>query len=124
MRAEASPVQLDPSLAGAIHNLQARLGSIRIALTAVIGLDLDPDTRALMLTTASEESVRASAELAAIGALATCVMNPVEAAPCDAAAALRDAADAARIAGLDVALATTTSLPAHASDAALRYALP
>ena len=92
----------NPALSGAIHDLQARLGSIRIAVTAVAGLDLDAETRNEMLTSASDESVRASAELAGIGALALWALDPSEPVACDLTAALRDAAETARLAGIDV----------------------
>lgn len=92
----------NPALAGAIHDLQARLGSIRIAVTAVAGLDLDNQTRNEMLTSASDESVRASAELAGVSALATCLLDASAPEQCDLVAALDAAADTARLAGLDV----------------------
>jgi len=91
-----------PSIAGAIHDLQARLGSIRIAVTAVAGLELDEQTRNDMLTSASDESVRASAEVAGIGALAELSINPTAAAARDIGAALREAADTATLAGIEV----------------------
>ena len=90
------------SIAGAIHDLQARLGSIRIAVTAVVGLDLDDETESMMLTSAAEESVRASAELACVGALTKCLLDESEPVPCDLAAALDQAVEAARLADLDV----------------------
>jgi hypothetical protein len=91
------------SLAAAIHDLHARLGSIRIAVTAVAGLELDIETRNEMLNSASDESVRASAELAAIAALTTCLLDDSEPAPCDVAVALSTAAQAARLVGIEVA---------------------
>ncbi len=90
------------SLSGAIHDVQARLGSIRIAVTAVAGLDLDAETRHDMLTNASDESLRASAELAGVSALATCLLDGGAAEPCDVAAAVETAAEVARLGGLDV----------------------
>ena len=93
---------LNPALAGAIHDLQARLGSIRIAVSAVAGLDLDAETRSEMLTSASEESVRASAELVGIGALAACALDASESEQCDIAEALQNASETARLAGLDI----------------------
>lgn len=106
------------SLAGAIHDLQARLGSIRIAVTAVAGLDLDDETQSMMLTSAADESVRASAELACIGALARCLLDRSDPAPCDIAAALNDAAESARMAGLDV----QTTVPPLGERAAMAHA--
>ncbi|MEY2419782.1 MAG: hypothetical protein QOG90_2462 [Actinomycetota bacterium] len=111
-------------LAGAIHDLQARLGSIRIAVTAVAGLDLDEETRREMLTSASDESVRASAELAGVSALATCLLDNSPTEPCDLAAALQSAADAARLAGLAVDLQTDGATMATVSPARLQAVMP
>ena len=69
----------------------ARLGDFRVAVSAVASLDLDPGTRAEMLSTATDESVRASAELATLGALATCLLTPAPATDTDLVAALDDA---------------------------------
>ena len=102
LRVESWSVASNAALARAIHDLQARLGSIRIAVTAVAGLDLDEETRREMLTSASEESVRASAELTAIGALATCLLDPAPASECDVREAAQSAAATARLGGLDV----------------------
>jgi hypothetical protein len=82
--------------------LQARLGSIRIAVTAVTGLELDTETRNEMLTSASEEAVRASAELAGIGALAELAISDSPMTTCDLDTALRSGVDAAKLAGLDI----------------------
>jgi hypothetical protein len=91
------------SLGRAIHDLHARLGSIRMAVTAVAALELDAETEASMLTTASEESVRAAAELSAIGALTTCLLDgPGEVGAHDVAAELEAAAEAARLAGFEI----------------------
>jgi hypothetical protein len=104
--------------------LQARLGSIRIAVTAVAGLVLDEETRNEMLASASEESVRASAELAGVSALATCLLDDSAAEPCDLGAALQAAADSARLAGLDVSIAGAEGVSVQASRVRLEYALP
>lgn len=112
------------SLARAIHDLHARLGSIRMAVTAVAGLELDAETRSAMLTTASEESVRAAAELGGLAALTTCLFDHSDLAPCDVAGALVDAADSARLAGLDVALSTNGPVMAQVRVARLRAVLP
>jgi hypothetical protein len=112
------------SLAGAIHDLQARLGSIRIAVTAVAGLDLDEETRKEMLTSASDESVRASAELAAVSALATCLLDRAASEECDVSAALEAASDAARLAGLDIEIDTHAKPVVTVSAERLAVALP
>jgi hypothetical protein len=112
------------SIAGAIHDLQARLGSIRIAVTAVAGLDLDAETRTMMLNSAAEESVRASAELACVGALTKCFLDQSDPGPCDVAAALDAAAEAARMAGLDVRLDSGGTAIAHTRLPRLEAALP
>jgi hypothetical protein len=117
-------VAKNPLLAGAIHDLQARLGSIRIAVTAVAGLDLDEETRREMLTSASEESVRASAELAGVSALATCLLDDSPTEQCDVGAALQAAADAARLAGLDIDLRAQDTLVADVSAVRLAAVLP
>lgn len=115
---------LTPSLSGAIHDLQARLGSIRIAVTAVAGLDLDEETRNEMLTSASEESVRAASELAGVSALAACALDATGPERVDLAASLRDAAAAARLAGLMVELPDDVAAAAHASAARVRVVVP
>ena len=112
------------SLAGAIHDLHARLGSIRMAVTAVAGLELDAETRSFMLTTASEESVRAAAELAGLGALMTCLLDQSDVASCDVAAAFADAAEAAHLAGLAVDVLTNGPLLVDVRVARLRAVLP
>lgn len=89
----------EASLAEAIHDLQARLGSIRIAVTAVLGLDLDADTRNDMLMSASNEALRASAELAAIGALAACTPDRITVAVSEA---LHTSARVAQLGGVEV----------------------
>jgi hypothetical protein len=99
-----------PSIAGAIHDLQARLGSIRIAVTAVVGLDLDEQTRTEMLTSAADEAMRASGELAGIGALAELSINPCEPVARDIGAAVREAADTAKLAGLAVDVTADTAV--------------
>ena len=114
----------NPLLAGAIHDLQARLGSIRIAVTAVAGLDLDEETRHDMLTSASEESVRASAELAGVSALATCLLDDSAPEQCDVGAALQDAAGAARLAGLDIEVRADGDFVATVSAVRLAAVLP
>jgi hypothetical protein len=117
-------VPKNAALAGAIHDLQARLGSIRIAVTAVAGLDLDKETRDDMLTSASDESLRASAELAAISALATCLLDDTPPQECDVRAALDQAADATRLAGLVVDVHATDAPPARVSPDRLGVVLP
>jgi hypothetical protein len=112
------------SIAGAIHDLQARLGSIRIAVTAVVGLDLDEETESMMLTSAAEETVRASAELACVGALMKCFLDESEPAACDIAAALDEAAQAARMANLDVRTAANGGATVNAATARLQAGLP
>jgi hypothetical protein len=116
----------DPdALRGAVHDLHARLGSIRIAVTAVAGLDLDAETRTSMLNSASDEAVRASAELTCVAALATCLLDTSDVAPCDVAAALHVAADAARLAGFEVTFdAPNDVMMASARVARLRSVLP
>jgi hypothetical protein len=114
----------NPLLAGAIHDLQARLGSIRIAVTAVAGLDLDEETRREMLNSASDESVRASAELAGVSALATCLLDDSTAEECDVHAAVVAAADNARLAGLDIEVTGSTAVTANVRRARLEAALP
>jgi hypothetical protein len=117
-------VAVNAPLAGAIHDLQARLGSIRIAVTAVAGLDLDEETRRDMLTSASDESVRASAELAGVSALATCLLDDSPPEQCDIAAALRTAAEAARLAGLGTEVHADGAVLTTVSPARLAAVLP
>ena len=114
----------NPLLAGAIHDLQARLGSIRIAVTAVAGLDLDEETRRDMLTSASDESMRASAELAGVSALATCLLDDSSPEECDMHAALVAAADNARLAGLDIEVKGTEGVMTTVRRERLEVALP
>jgi hypothetical protein len=114
----------DASLAGAIHDLQARLGSIRIAVTAVAGLDLDEETRNEMLTSASDESVRASAELAGVSALTTCLLDDSASEPCDVVAALQAATDTARLGGLDIHVDAQANPTTTASKERLAVVLP
>jgi hypothetical protein len=111
-------------LAGAIHDLQARLGSIRIAVTAVAGLDLDEETRRDMLDSASDESMRASAELAGVSALATCLLDDSPDEECELDTALQAAADSARLAGLDVSVVGADGVTVTVSRERLTYALP
>lgn len=96
------------------------MGSIRIAVTAVASLDLDAETRTDMLTSAADESVRASAEVAAIGAYAHLLLAPESRAQTDVTAAVHDAAAMARLAGLDVSVsgpdgATALAASSHAA---------
>lgn len=88
-------------LGSAVHDLHARLGSINIAVTAVTELGLDGDLRDQMLTTASEEVVRASAELACIGALAACLVDHLDSERVDLGALITDVTEVARLSGLD-----------------------
>jgi hypothetical protein len=111
-------------LAGAIHDLQARLGSIRIAVTAVAGLDLDEETRREMLTSASDESMRASAELSGVSALATCLLDDSPDEECELDPALQAAADSARLAGLDVSVVGADGVSVTVSRERLTYSLP
>jgi hypothetical protein len=104
--------------------LQARLGSIRIAVTAVAGLDLDEELRNDMLLSASEESVRASAELAGISALTTCLLDDAPPQECDVGAALSVAADTARLAGLSVDIQATDTPAVRVSPERLSVVLP
>lgn len=115
---------LNPSLAGAIHDLQARLGSIRIAVSAVAGLDLDAETRTEMLTSASEESVRASAELVGVGALTACALDTSASERCDVAAVVTEAADTARLAGLRIEARVDGPAIVEGHMARLHVALP
>jgi hypothetical protein len=117
-------VPVNAPLAGAIHDLQARLGSIRIAVTAVAGLDLDEQTRHEMLTSASDESVRASAELACVSALATCLLDDSPPEECDITAALQTASEAARLAGLDIEIHAEGAARASVSPTRLAAVLP
>lgn len=95
-----------------------------MAVTAVAGLELDAETRSFMLTTASEESVRAAAELAGLAALTTCLLDSSDVVSCDLASALTDAADSARLAGLEVDLSADGPVLAHVRVASLRAVLP
>jgi len=117
-------VAKNASLAGAIHDLQARLGSIRIAVTAVAGLDLDEETRREMLTSAGEESARASAELSGVSALAQSLLDASLPEDCDLGGALQAAADSARLAGLDVEITGADGVVISARKARLELALP
>ena len=114
----------NPLLAGAIHDLQARLGSIRIAVTAVAGLDLDEETEHEMLTSASDESMRASAELSGVSALATCLLDDSTPEECDVHAALVAAADNARLGGLVIDVDGGEGVTTTVRRARLEAALP
>jgi hypothetical protein len=116
-------MQITPSLAGAIHDLHARLASIRIAVSAVAGLDLDEDTRSSMLNSASEESARAAAELSAVGALVRCVLDDTDPTSCDLGALLHDAAATARLSGLDVDCQAHAA-QVHARTSRIEFVLP
>lgn len=124
MRVGGRSVALNASLSGAIHDLQARLGSIRIAVSAVAELDLDDHTRNEMLTSASEESVRASAELSGISALTACLLDGSAATRCDVAATVLDAVDTARLAGLTIEVSAVGQATADVNEHRLRVALP
>jgi hypothetical protein len=106
-----------------IHALHARLGSIHIAVTAVTELGLDGEPRDEMLTTAADESVRAAAELSAIGSLVTCVLATEEETQCNVAAVIRDVATTARLGGRTVEIATLDDGTVLAGPEALRDAL-
>lgn len=93
-------------------------------MTAVAGLDLDAETRSSMLTSASEESVRASAELAAIGALAACALDNSDVDQCDLNITLREAADIARLTGIDIDVAETGAAVAPARPERVRVVFP
>ena len=101
---------VSPELSGAVHDLNARLGSILMAVSAVAELELDAETRTSMLTTAAGETIRASAEVAAIVALTFCALDDSETAACDLAAALSTAANTVRLHGIEVD--TTATVPA------------
>lgn len=115
---------LNASLSKAIHDLQARLGSIRIAVSAVAELDLDEPTRNEMLTSASEESVRASAELSGISALTACLLDGSGVTRCDVAATILEAVDSARLAGLTIEVSGDAKATSEVNEVRLRAAVP
>lgn len=113
-----------PELSGAVHDLNARLGSILMAVSAVAELDLDEETRTSMLTTAAGETIRASAEVAAIVALTVCALDGSEAGTCDFAASLSTAANTVRLHGIEVGTAATAPAVVRASAERVDAALP
>jgi hypothetical protein len=77
-----------------------------------------------MLNSASDESMRASAELAGVSALATCLLDDSPDDHCELGTALQAAADSARLAGLDVSVEGADGLSVRASRERLTYSLP
>lgn len=107
----------------AVHDLQTRLGSVHIAITAVCDLDFEPKTQAEMLETASEETLRASAEVGAIANLASCLLDDTEPAARDIAGELIDVVELCRLTGLDAQVVSSVPAVVRTADKPLHGAL-
>jgi hypothetical protein len=104
--------------------LNARLGSILIAVSAVAELDLDAETRTSMLTTAAEETTRAAGELAGIAALTACALDESSSDRCDLTEALAVATATARLFGIEVDTADIKAESVVANPARVDAVLP
>lgn len=112
------------AISEAVHDLQARVAALRLAVTTLREPSIDAATREFFLASADQEAVRLATELAGVSALAKCFADRSAPEAVDLTAALREAAGITSRSGARVHVEVAGPVGARARPGALAAGLP